>query len=208
MNKLTLFKSKGSGSAIAESFLRLAGLEYASIDVRYDQPGPGRDELKKINPLCQVPTLILPDGTGLTETLAIAHYAHRHAPKRGLVPETVHGYLKFYRWISFIVAAVYPTWIYGDDPTKWLPGASGETQALLRSSTDEHRKNLWLQLSSQIEGPYFLGEHLCAIDVYLAVMSHWRPGRKWFEQAAPKILEIEKHLREVPEVRRVLDENF
>jgi GST-like protein len=42
------------------------------------------------------------------------------------------------------VAAVYPTFTYGDEPAKWVEDAKGAKQ--LRESTDRHRQAQWLRI--------------------------------------------------------------
>jgi GST-like protein len=68
---ITLYGSKGSGSAIAELGLRAAGLDYRTVPAATWEPGPGLDELRHVNPLGQIPTLVMADGTVLTESAAI-----------------------------------------------------------------------------------------------------------------------------------------
>ena len=67
----TLFGSKGSGSAAIEAALTLLGEPFRSVDAASWEPGSGRDELQRVNPLCQIPTLVLADGSVLTESAAI-----------------------------------------------------------------------------------------------------------------------------------------
>src|SRR5262249_8313312 len=87
------------------------------------------------------------------------------------------------RWLVFFVAALYPTWTYGDEPAKW---AGPE----LRESTDTHRKKLWRQLESEARAPWFLGPRFSALDVYIAIMTRWRPGRAWFAESCPRLAAI------------------
>ena len=54
---------RGCGSAIAEAALVLAGVPFDREEVDYNQKGPARDRLFALNPLGQVPTVVLPDGT-------------------------------------------------------------------------------------------------------------------------------------------------
>ncbi len=59
--------------AISEVMLTLADIPYQFVNVDgFDQPGPQRELLLKLNPLCQVPTLELENGAIVTETAAIA----------------------------------------------------------------------------------------------------------------------------------------
>ena len=47
---LTLYGSKGSGSAAAEAALEVAGLDYRKVDAASWKPSPDFDELKRVNP--------------------------------------------------------------------------------------------------------------------------------------------------------------
>ncbi len=70
---ITVYGVPGWGSTISELMLSLADIPYKVVDVEgFDQPGPARERLRQINPLCQVPTLRLADGSIMTETAAIA----------------------------------------------------------------------------------------------------------------------------------------
>jgi GST-like protein len=60
----------------------------------------------------------------------------------------------FYRWAVFIIAAVYPTYTYGDDPKKWV--ADETASKLLRESTDAHRKRCGRSSRRRREGRGFL----------------------------------------------------
>ena len=68
-----LYGSRGSGSAVAELALEWAGLPYSIVNAAQWEPGPGFEALKKINPLAQIPTLVLPGGTVLTFYLSQKH---------------------------------------------------------------------------------------------------------------------------------------
>lgn len=68
---LTLYGTKGSGAAAIEAALARAGLAYTAVDAASWMPGPGFDELLRVNPLGQIPTLVLADGTVMTESAAI-----------------------------------------------------------------------------------------------------------------------------------------
>jgi GST-like protein len=57
---LKVYGAPGWGSAISEVMLTLADIPHQFIDVNgFDSPGPQRDLLERLNPLCQVPTLEL-----------------------------------------------------------------------------------------------------------------------------------------------------
>ena len=57
---MKLYGVPGWGSTISEVMLTLADIPYQFVNVDgFDQPGPQRELLQKLNPLCQVPTLAL-----------------------------------------------------------------------------------------------------------------------------------------------------
>lgn len=184
-----LLGSRGCGSAIVEFAFALAGVACDCEEVDYAAGSPTRDRLLAVNPLGQVPALVLPDGRVLTESLAILHWLDDLAPAAGLVPARgTASRAAFYRWIAFLVAAIYPTFTYGDEPRKWVADEAGAR--MLRESTDRHREQLWRQVDAAAGSPWFLGDSRSAIDLYLLAMTHWRPGRKWFAANTPALAAI------------------
>ena len=202
-----LLGCKGCGNAIVECAFALAGVPLRYEEVDYDANSPTRPKLLALNPLGQVPTLVLPDGRVLTESLAMIHHVDDLAPSAGLIPPRGDALRpEFYRWAVMLVSAVYPTFTYGDDPTKWVPDeAAAKT---LRASTDRHRESLWRQLEGVARGPWFLGGRFSAVDLYVAVMTRWRPGREWFEANTPKLAAIAKKTAANPKVAAVLERSF
>jgi len=75
----TLYGGKGSGSAPVEAALELIGAQFRIVNAATWLNDPGVDELRQVNPLLQIPTLKLPDGTVMTESAAILiHLALAH----------------------------------------------------------------------------------------------------------------------------------
>jgi GST-like protein len=202
-----LLGCKGCGSAVVEAAFALAGVPLDREEVDYSRESPTRERLLAVNPLGQVPALILPDGRVLTESLAIVHYVNDLEPGADLVPSPGDATrTAFYRWAVFIVAAVYPTFTYGDDPGKWVGGE--ECGKRLRESTDRAREALWMQVEQAAGEPWFLGERASALDLYLAVMTRWRPGLLWFAKRTPRIVQIAKRAAALPAVAPVIERNF
>ena len=207
MKNPRLLGCKGCGNAIVEAAFALAGIAIDYEEVDYSEGSPTRARLLEVNALGQVPSLVLPDGRVMTESLAIIHHIHDSAPQAGLIPPPGDAKREdFYRWVVFIIAAIYPTFTYGDEPKKWVPDEAGARQ--LRDSTDAHRKKQWMQIEGVVGAPWFLGERMSALDLYLAVMTRWRPGRKWFDENTPKVMAIAKRAAALPAVAPVMQRNF
>jgi GST-like protein len=207
MKNHRLLGCKGCGSAIVEAAFALAGVLLETEEVDYSPGSATRERLLAVNPLAQVPTLVLPDGRILTESLAILHYLNDLEPGAELIPPPgERTRAAFHRWSVFLVAAVYPTFTYGDDPRKWVADEAGAK--ILRESTDRHREALWQQVEAAAGSPWFLGERWSALDLYVAVMTRWRPGILWFAKRTPKLAAIAKRAAAMDAVAPVIARNF
>jgi len=172
----------------------------------FDQPGAARERLLAVNPLAQIPTLILRDGAVMTESAAITLYLAEQFPHASLAPAPGDAArAPFLRRLIWLVANVYPTFTYGDYPERWV---TTET-ARLKASIEAYRERLWRELEATLaEGTWTLGECFSALDVYVAVMTHWRPRRDWFAQACPRLRAIAARADAHPLLARVLQRNF
>lgn len=203
----TLLYNPGCGSAIIEAAFEWTGLPYQLEEVEPWKAGPAHERLRSVNPLMQVPTLVLPDQSIMTESAAMILHLHDRAPHAGLVPD-VHDVRRpaFLRWLIFLVAAVYPTFTYGDVPSRYV--SSEEAKKELRECTDAQRIELYKQLEEAAHTPWFLGEKPSAIDLYLAVMTRWRPGRAFFEREFQRITSIAHAIERDDRFAPVFERNF
>jgi GST-like protein len=206
----TLYAAHGGGSMLTEIALELAGAPYEIVSVDWADMGWNSQTLKGINPLGQVPTLILPDGTVMTESAAIFLYLAERFPATRLAPTAESSSRPaFLRWLAFLVSAVYPTFTYGDVTERWVgEGENSGSGKALRAATDDHRKMLWRYLEGQIRpDPWFLGREFSALDLYMWPMTYWRPGRDWFRSECPGLLRIADKVEALPQAQKVKDRN-
>ena len=204
-----LYAGKEGGSMIVELAFALTGAPVEIIDVPWEDTGWQSKILAPLNPLGQVPTLILPDGEVMTESAAMILHLNDRFPEVGLAPAPDHPTRpRFLRTLLFLVSAIYPTFTYGDVTSRWV-GEDEKTGAgkALRESTHEHRKVLYEHLETQAASPFFLGEAMSAIDLYLWAMVRWRPGRKWHAERCPKLTAIAARVGELPEAGAVEERN-
>ncbi len=203
----TVFSVPGWGSTLAEAMLALCSAPVRIEDVTgFDRPGAARDRLLRVNSLGQVPTLVLPDGTVMTESAAITLLLSERHPQAGLAPAPGTPLRPmFLRRLVWIAANVYPTFTYGDYPERWV---SGDAQSL-QGSTDAYRERLWRQFESDVsEGDWALGSRFSALDVYVAVMTHWRPRRAWFAAHCPRLHAIAIRADAHALLKAVMQRNF
>lgn len=207
MSTTVLYGVPGWGSVLAEAMLAWCEVPFEFVDVEgFDKPGPARDVLRAVNPLAQVPTLVLPDGRVLTESAAITLWLAETHPAAALAPAPGSTErLPFLRRLVWFVAAVYPTFTFGDYPERWAPGDPEG----LRESTNAHRQRLYLQLESELDdGAWVLGAKPSALDVYVGAFVHWRPRREWFDANAPKLARVARAVHAMPTLARVWQRNF
>jgi GST-like protein len=182
----TLFARPGWGSVIVEAQLAWYGLPYTLEEVDdLFKSAAARERLGSVNPIAQFPTLVLPDGTVMTESAAITlHLADGRS--EALVPGRGEpSRAAFLRWLVFVVANIYPTFTYADDPARFVPGE--EAQKGFRTNVDAYAQRLWLMLEEACSAPWFCGERFSALDIYVGAMTRWRPGRPWFAEHAPRL---------------------
>jgi GST-like protein len=202
-----LYQNPGWGSAIVEVQLALCGLPYRLIPAGgTTSEAAVRQAMQGVNPALQVPALILPDGAVMTETAAMTLYLADVAGTDLLVPGPAAAErAAFLRWLIFLVAAVYPSFAYGDVPTRFVPEDGAEA---FQAKVIAHRMAMWRVIEGAAQAPWFLGERFSAIDIYLAVMTRWRPGTAWFQAEAPKLWSAASAAAAHPEIAPIMARNF
>jgi GST-like protein len=208
MSGYKLYGHAGWGSALVEAQLVWYGLPFAFEDVgNLFTSADARAKLAVINPLAQVPTLVLPDGSIMTESVAITLLLADIAGKESLVPAPqAKERAKFLRWLVFLVANIYPTFTYADDPARFV--ALEDARKPFREAVDAYAQKLWRQVEAETGNPWFLGERFSALDIYLAIMTRWRPRRGWFEAETPRLFALARRADQVPELAEVWKRNF
>jgi GST-like protein len=203
-----LYGRPGWGSALVEAQLVWYGLDYTmeELDDLFASAA-ARDKLAPVNPLAQVPTLILPDGTIMTESAAITLLLADQTTRRLLVPSPGHPTRPaFLRWLVFLVTNVYPTFTYVDDPKRFV--ADPTAAEAFRVSVEAYKERLWHQVDAAAKAPWFLGQNFSALDIFIGVMTHWKPRRAWFAGACPSLTAIATAADALPEFSELWRRNF
>ena len=203
----TLWGRPGWGSALVEAQLDWYGLPFAyeTVGDLFKDPD-AKARLEKVNPLAQVPTLVMPDGTVMSESAAITLLLADVTGSDALVPAPGSPErAKFLRWLVFLVANIYPTFTYADDPARFV--SVNAARDPFRAATDAYAQRLWRQVESAAGAPWFLGERFSALDIYIGVMTRWRPRRGWFEAETPRLFAIARKTDQRPELKKTWRRN-
>ena len=203
-----LYRRKGWGSAIVEAQLQHYGLPHELIEAgNVFEDEAARAELAKVNPLAQIPALVLPSGEVMTESAAMTLHLADLAGRDDLVPGPgAAERAAFLRWLVFIVANIYPTFTYADVPTRFVADAAAAEAFSAR--VEAHAEGLWRIAGDAARGPWFLGERFSALDIYVGVMRHWRPGEAWFEANTPRLAAIGRAVEARAGLAEVFRRNF
>ena len=142
----------------------------------------------------------------LTESAAIVlRLAELHPEAKLAPPADDPSRTAFLNRLIWLVSAVYPTFTYRDYPERWAPDAAEQ----LVGRVDAFRQSLWQQFEAELEGcPWVLGEEPTALDLYVTVMTHWRPRRAWLAEHCPKLHAIALRAEALPQLAPVMRRNF
>jgi GST-like protein len=206
--RLTLYGRQGWGSAIIEAQLVWLGLAFDFIPTGdLFASAEARAALEPLNPLAQIPTLVLEDGSVMTESAAITLFLADLTGREDLVPGPASPErAAFLRWLVFIVANIYPTYTFADDPARFVPDAGARDG--FRGAVDDYAKRLYGQLDAAAGAPWFLGNRFSALDIYIAVLMHWRPRGAWFAAHTPRLAAIAQLTEAEPALATVWARNF
>jgi GST-like protein len=201
---LTLFGASGSGSAAIEMALAAAGQPFRHVRAATWEPDSALDELARINPLRQIPTLLLDDGSVLTESAAILIHLGLQHPASGLLPADAGLRSQAICGLVFIAANCYAAIGIVDHPERWCADIDGAAQDSLRHGAQQRLHACWVVFADQFHGA--LRGEPGALAFLAVVVSRWSGTRAHLATARPdflaRLLELEAHPALAPVIQR------
>jgi GST-like protein len=196
-----LYGAEGYGAVAVEAALTLAGLAYEVIEA-------DGDVVDRINPMRQVPALILPSGEVMTESAAILIWLAESHPEAGLGPAVgAPERARFLRWMAYVSAQIYALYWLRDEPSRLVEDAG--QQAVLKTRAQARIAHCWGEMERQVApGPWLLGERLSVLDLYVTVVSRWSPGRRRFHEVAPRMGEVVRRVDAEPRLAELWARRF
>ena len=207
-NVYTLYGAPGSGSVPIEAALHLIGARLRVIGDAEMRPVAFNPEAARLNPMGQIPVLVLPTGEVMTESAAILIWLADRYPDAGLAPTTSDVQrAASLRWMVYVSSAIYALAWIRNDPMRVLNDPSQSTHVL--DSIAERRAMCWRWMDAQVQpGRYLLGDRLSVLDLYVAVVSRWSPRRRRFYEEAPRMAEIVRRVDEEPRLEAFWQARF
>ena len=205
--KYILYTAKRSGAASVEVMLRALGLEFELKDATpwSEPPGPFFDELKTVNPLGQLPTLVTPGGEILTESVAVLWTLMERHPGEWVPAASTTERAGCLRWMQFASSTVYSAVGVADYPARWTTSRSPAARAAVERAAVARMKLGWDVVAGAFpqRSGFMFGRHPFVCDVYLANLSRWWKMREYLMDSHPTFAAMMQRVDRLPVVAPV-----
>lgn len=182
----TLYGSRGSGSAAVEMALRAADQPYSVVRASTWEDDSAQAELRGLNPLGQIPTLVLPDGSVMTESAAILIHLGLQAPPGRLLPIEPGARAQSLRGLVYIAANCYAAIGLCDYPERWTTATTKASHEKLRQGARAQLHRAWELFADAFPArPWLAGEAPGALDFLAVVVSRWSGTRAHLQRTRP-----------------------
>jgi glutathione S-transferase len=193
-----LYGRLGAGSLAPQIVLEEAGAPYEIVWVR--KVAADIEVLRRVNPTGKIPTLVLPDGTVVTESAAILIHLTQAHPEAKLAPRPgTAAHARFLQWMIFLSANMYEAalrYYYSERYSAAGSAAAVDIRSQALADFAGHLERIHGELS-----PYVLGEQLSAADPYLHMLAGWYP-HDLRPLRLPKLTQHAELLRRRPATRK------
>ena len=168
----TLYYSPGTASLAVHLALLEIGAPYQLELVDFERQSQRSESYLRLNPLGQVPTLVI-DGIAHTESAALLMMLADRHPEAQLAPAPgTAGRYEWYQWLVFqsnALGASFRNWFYPQEL------GAAEHPPPLRAALQSRIEGLWTRVDAQLaaRGPYLLGDKFSAADLLLIMYMRW-----------------------------------
>lgn len=200
----TLYGTRGSGSAAIEIALAACKQPFERVTASTWEPQSAQRELARLNPMRQIPTLQLPDGSVLTESAAILVHLGLAFPGSGLLPPAAAARAQAIRGLVFIAANCYAAISIGDYPERWTTATTKPAREKVRQGARRQLHRHWeLFADTFTDTPYLTGKAPGALDFLAVVVSKWSGTRAHVAKERPRFAATLRRIETHPLVKPV-----
>jgi len=199
----TLYGKTGSGSAAIEDALTLTRQPFRIVETATWEQNDAYAELLAVNPLGQIPTLVLDDGTALSESAAILIHLGTVHDDSTLLPRDLSARAQAVRGLVYIAANCYAAISIIDYPERWCAEADADeaVKERIRAGTRARLHRHWEMFADVFSAtPCLGGSDLSALDLLAAVVSKWSGARQHLARHRPAFHETLQRIESVPDV--------
>ena len=190
-----LYWSRRTGAFAVDVALTESGAVFERIEVKRSNGRVDDPEFERLNPMKQIPALVLPSGAVITESAAMVMTVADSFPEARLLPETGTDLrAQAYRWLLHMVVNIYEPdlrYSYADRYTADSAGVAGVKTAAA-GRWDWGFRAVEEGLGA---GPsWYLGRDFSVLDPYLAMVVCWHYDTPALLARSPKIAAICKRV--------------
>jgi maleylpyruvate isomerase len=199
---------RSSAAYRARIALNLKGLAYETLPIHLVKDGGHnrRPEYRAINPQMKVPTLVLPGGEILIQSLAIIEYLDETHPQPPLLPKDPIARAKARALSELIACDIHPLNNLG--PLRYLKNTLGHEQAAIDTWYHHWILEGFEALEQLIEaGPYCCGDAVTIADICLVPQLFNARRLKVPLDKFPRILSVDAACAKLPAFDRARPEN-
>ena len=199
----TLYGKTGSGSAAIEAALTLTRQPFRIVETATWEQNDAYAELLAVNPLGQIPTLVLDDGTALSESAAILIHLGTVHDDSTLLPRDLSARAQAVRGLVYIATNCYAAISIIDYPERWCAEADADeaVKERIRAGTRARLHRHWEMFADVFSAtPCLGGSDLSALDLLAAVVSKWSGARQHLARHRPAFHETLQRIESVPDL--------
>ncbi len=202
-----LYWSKMSGAIAPHAVLEEIGAEYEKIVIDMEKMEHRAPEFLAVNPWAQIPALVLPDGTLMTESAAmVLQICDRHPEAKLAPPAGSAESARFQRWLLFMASTLYVTDMRLYHAEQFTNDPAGLDGVVASAQADMDRALAILDEALN-PGPYLLGETFSAADIYLWMLAAWHPEPAKMLASNSRVKQLVELVQARPAIARVWEEH-
>lgn len=195
-----LYGTRGSGSAIVEIALRMCGQSCRTVHASSWEDGSAQADLRRLNPLMQIPTLRTPEGDVITESGAILMHLGLRFPDAHLLGGTPQRRDQVLRGLVYIAANCYSCISIIDYPGRYTTSDGKADHDAIVAGTKARLHRHWEVFADMFPGgPWLSGEQPGALDLMALVVSKWSGSRQHLERHRPEFFALLQRIEALPD---------
>lgn len=205
-----LYGRRQTGSMAVQAALDLAGADWTFRLTARPATEAELAALQGINPRAQVPILIHPDGTVITEGPAILLHLADAFPAAGLAPTPGTSARAWHdRWLAFFQANVYEGMLRELFPDRYTTDPAS-APALAAAATAYVRRHFLIfegESATRSGTPFLCGARPSVLDVYVWMLCFWMDA-DWLAGNCNSMTAHWRRMRAIPALGRIEAEHF
>jgi len=202
----TLYCRNSAGSVAPEALLAACGADYKVVVLDRKPDGSFEDFFHAINPKAEVPTLVLPDDSVMTESAAMMIHIAEQFPQAGLAPAAGEpGRAQFLRWQVYLAAALYGSDLRLFYPQRFTTDPAGAEGVKARAA--EMMAHEFAIYAEALGDRTFMLGRFSAVDIYAAMLCTWAPDMGALFASHPNLKRMYDAVLQNAAVKKVWERN-